>query len=686
MLSQLLHPRSIAVIGASSTKGKVGNMIAKNLLAHGFSGDVFFVNPNRKKILGKKSYVSLAEIGKQIDCTIVVVPANFVETVIDQSADYCKNYVVISAGFGESGADGHNREVRLNALAQRKNLHVLGPNCLGFSVPSLGLNASFAEGLPMEGAVAFISQSGALAVAMMDRAEQDHVGFSAVVSIGNKMHIGATELIEYFTNDHKTHVIALYLEGVIRGRRFLDALAVAHKKGKKVIILKSGRSDDAKKAIALHTGSLAGSDEVFTAALEKVGAMRVITMDDLFGSVLLGAHMQKDLKSEIRFAVVTNAGGPGVLATDAIAQMDGVKMSDLRTQTKHALQMKLPKAASVHNPIDILGDADIDRYKESLSLVLDDDHVDAVLILLTPQDQTPVDAVVKLLIEQQNKKSKILIASFIGGRRVEKAISTLRKNGILHFASPYSAVRAVAQFSKSGRVYAVKNSVLDADRRKKTRKILEKITNRSSLYFEESVKIAEIYGINIAPFIDVTKGIAAHMRIKYPCVVKVDNPYIIHKTDQGGVIAPVKTLAELDRAQKTLIKRFQQNDSRVIVQPFFRVKMELIIGMTRDAIFGPVVVAGLGGIYAEVFSAVDHYIAPVTKSEIKDKLKKGSLSFLFDGTRGEEVYNINMIADVIYTVAAIGQENPEIRGVDINPFFVYNDDTADIAVDFKIII
>ena len=264
---QLLEPRSIAIIGASGTKGKVGNMIARNVTSHNYNGDVFFVNPKRKKILGRKCYPTLVDIGQSVDCAIIVVPGKFVEDVVREGAKVCKNFVVISAGFGEAGATGHNREMSLRALAEELGVKVLGPNCLGFLTPAIGLNASFAEGLPDIGRTAVISQSGALAVAIMDKAREEKIGFSSVVSIGNKMHIGAAELIDHFCRDKNTDVIALYLEGVDRGELFLSAIAEAVNNGKKVIVLKAGRTQEAQEAIALHTGSLAGSDEIFTASL-----------------------------------------------------------------------------------------------------------------------------------------------------------------------------------------------------------------------------------------------------------------------------------------------------------------------------------------------------------------------------------------------------------------------------------
>lgn len=684
--SQLLNPRSIAVIGASDTKGKVGNMIAKNITSHKFGGDVFFVNPKRSKILGKKSYASLSEIGQKVDCTVVVVPGKFVEDVIRESADVCKNFVVISAGFGETGMEGHNREISLNALAQEKDINILGPNCLGFLTPDISLNASFAEGLPAVGRIAVISQSGALAVAIMDKAREENIGFSSVVSIGNKMQIGAAELIEYFRKDKNTNVIALYLEGVARGELFLSAIAHAVADGKKVIVLKAGRTQEAQEAIALHTGSLAGSDDIFSAALEKVGAMRAESMSDFFALVRFAQQYKNAVSTPAGIGIVTNAGGPGVLATDAVASEENLKMSKLTDKTKDILTKALPSAASVHNPVDLLGDAMLDRYEIGVQKMISDETVDIILVLLTPQDQTPANDIAQFLVEKQKKTKKLIIASFIGGERVRDAIDLLNGGGVLHFVSPRSALSAAADFISERTVYSITKKANVKDRVEKAQKMIQEAQGRESLYFHECKKIAKMYELPVSRFWDVTDGLDAKSKIIYPCVVKVDNPNVLHKTDRGGVILPIKNLRELDRARKILLNRFEEKGTRVIAQPMLKIKTELIIGLKRDPVFGIVIVAGLGGIYTEVFKRVNFYIAPLSMREVRSTLKNGAISFLFDGTRGIENYNIDSIAHIIYNMALMGSENPQISAIDINPLLVYNDDTKDVAVDFKIVL
>ncbi len=684
--SRLFHPRSIAVIGASGTKGKAGHTIARNVQSYGFDGDVYFVNPHRTRILGKKVWPSIDAIGVDIDCAIVVVPAPVVEQTICDARHCCKNFVVISAGFGESGIDGHNREERLHALAKKYRLTILGPNCLGFLVPSLGLNASFADGMPEKGRIALISQSGALAVATMDRCQRDHIGFSFVASIGNKMQLDAADMIAHVTDDAATEYIFLYLEGVRTGTKFLQSIAKAHRAGKKVFVLKAGRTQNAQKAIALHTGSLAGDDEVFCAALQKVGAVFIETIDDFFTMMLLCAKMRTPLTSPVRIGVVTNAGGPGVLVTDTIAQSSVLRMAKLLRKTTKTLQKDLPAFASAHNPIDVLGDAHADRYARAIDALIADSSVDVIVVILTPQGQTPVAAVARVVAKAQQKTKKCIVASFIGGERVHKAIAFLQNAGVLHVDAPQEALRTLATLVSQHKPFSLTAPKPDSTRRRAMTRIFQNAKQNGGLYFADTAAVAKLYHIPVAPFVDITDGFDAKQRIPYPCIAKVDNPAIMHKTDRGGIVPAIKNLAELDAARKALLRTFAQKDTRIIVQPYLPKGMELIIGMKRDPIFGVIVVAGLGGIYTEAFHVVDRYVAPLTLSEITKRLTTGVLAFLFDGTRGEASYHKDVIARIIHSIAVIGMENPEIVAIDMNPLLIYNNDTADVAVDYKIII
>lgn len=681
-------PRSIAVIGASDTDGKVGNVIARNLISYAYDGEVFFVNPHREKILERRCYPSVLSIGQDVDCAIVVVPADAVYEAVRDASAFCRYFVVISAGFGETGFAGHNREMRLSALAQEKGLTILGPNCLGFVMPYLGLNASFAPGLPHKGRVALISQSGALAVAAMDRANGENFGFSAVVSIGNKMQIGVNELIDYFSRDHATDVIAIYVEGVDHGETFIHAIAVAQERGKHVVVLKSGRTQEGHKAIALHTGSLAGNEEIFRAALRKAGAVHADSLEEFFACMYMTVHRGIfDMAHDIHVGVVTNAGGLGVLATDAIASITGITMSHLAQNTKNSLKEHLPAAASVHNPVDILGDALADRYHHAITQLIADESVHVIYVLLTPQIQTPVEEVAKTIVALQKTTKKPIIASFVGGGRVAESVAYLIHSGVVHFTAIDHMAKTIACLRRHTHACITPQKKSDTARIKKVRRVIDRVgTVRRVLYFDEVATIARAYDLPISVSHDITKGLSAQQRIIYPCVAKVDSPAILHKTEQQGVILPIANLRELDRAQKHLRKQFTQKDVRIITQPLYPIKMELLVGMVRDPIFGVVIVVGLGGIYAEVLRQTDHMIAPLSMTEVKAILMHGTMAFLFRETRGQQPYDCESVAHVVIALAQMATECPEIAAIDINPFLLYNDDRCDTIVDMKIVL
>lgn len=688
---ELFYPKSIAVIGASETEGKVGNSIAKNVIGNKYKGNVYFVNPKHTEIFHVPCYKTIEEIPvKKIDCAIVVVPAKYVEEVIRNGSDKCKNYVVISAGFGEKGIEGHNREMRLLNLAQEKGLKIMGPNCLGFINSSASLNASFASGMPnSDSSTVFISQSGALAVAAMDKARKESLGFSQVISIGNKMQVDITSLIDYFSDKKEIETIAIYSEGVNNGEQLIFAIQEAIKKGKQIIILKSGVSETAKKTIALHTGSLAGSDDIFSAALKKSGAIRVDSFEELFSFIRFLENLnQENLSLGFRVAIVTNAGGAGVLAVDEIEKQNLLTLSNLSGDIKNVFKKNLPEEASVENPIDILGDADEMRYKNTLEKIIGEDNVDIVFAILTPQDQTPVENIASLIIDINQRNEKLVIPVFIGGDRVESSLKKFDSFKITSFKSYEDAVQVVGKVFQKKFTNEFKYHKVNSKRREIAFKIFDQIKDekRNSLYFAEAKKLANLYELPLSKFWDVTEGMKASVNINYPCVAKIDNPKILHKTDRGGIILPITTNLQLLSATKDLLEKFKEEGSRVVVQPLYENKTELILGLKRDDIFGLVIMIGLGGIYTEIFKLVDFMVVPLSRSEIKRNLKNSKISFLFQQTRGQEKYDLDEMVDIIYSLSILAEENPEISMIDINPLLIYNDRRKAIGVDFKVMI
>ncbi|MFA7319810.1 MAG: acetate--CoA ligase family protein [Parcubacteria group bacterium] len=694
-LSKLFKPASIAVVGASEEDGKVGAVIVKNLLTLGFAGEVFLVNPKHKMIFGQKCYASLSDIGTSVDLAVLAIPAKFVNDEIAKNATRIKNYVVISAGFAETGPAGKAREEALAQIATENGLNILGPNCLGFIVPGMKLNASFAGGMPKDGNVSFVSQSGALAVALMDIAEKENIGFSNIVSVGNKMQLDETELLEYLAKDENTKVVGMYLESVKDGKRFKE-VSQAVSSRKPVIILKAGKNAKTQKAISSHTGALAGDDEVISAVFRKNGVMRANNLEEFFNLFNLIRNCAAPEKKGV--AVITNAGGVGVLAADAFSG-NKIMLADISENIKNELRGFLPAESSVENPIDLLGDAQDDRYSKALKAVSKIEDVGSIICVLTPQDQTPAEKIAEAIIDFKKQDKKIIVTVFLGGIRVEAAVAKLKENGICNFSFPDQAVQSLDRYFSWNefrkRKIKASGQIINVKRKEKVLAVIGKAgrEGRTALYFSESARVMEMYGINTPAYQEIFPADQPDGKkhpplkivgINFPVVLKVDSDKVLHKTDKQGLILDIENEKEL-RAD---ISKMRANFSgaRLLVQPMAARGTELIIGIKRDANFGPVVVYGLGGIYTEILHRVDYLVPPLSIAQIEDSLKNGKLGFLFAGARGQKEYDVAELARVLQGIILMSVEIPEIREFDINPLIVYNDGKKASAIDVKIII
>jgi len=694
-LQKLFNPASIAVVGASEEPGKVGNVIVKNLQELGYAGEVFLVNPKHEKIFGQKCYKSLYEIEKETDLAIMAIPAKFVNGEIEKNGNEIKNYVVISAGFSETDAEGKAREKELSELAEKNNLNILGPNCLGFIVPGSKLNASFAGGMPKDGNVAFVSQSGALAVALMDIAERENIGFSNIISIGNKMQLDEIALLEYLAEDENTKVIGMYLEGIKNGEKFKEVSRKVCAK-KPVIILKAGKNAKTQKAISSHTGALAGDDDIISAVFRKNGVMRAKNLEEFFNLFNLIRNAPAPEKKGV--AVVTNAGGVGVLTADAFSKRS-VELAEIPEETKKKLRAYLPPESSVENPIDLLGDAREDRYRKTLEIVSGLDSVGAVVCILTPQDQTPVMKIAKEIIALKEKTKKTIVTVFLGGERIDAATRELKKKGICNFSFPDQAVNALNDYFNWNEFRGRRNSdperIINIKRKEKVSGVIKKAKadGRTALYFSESAEIMELYGVRVPAFQNILppeegrRNEAVKLQapeVSFPVVLKVDSDKVLHKTDKQGLILGI----ENDKDLKICAKKMRENfpGERLIIQPMAARGTELIVGIKNDPNFGPVTVYGLGGIYTEILRMVDYLVPPLTLVQIESSLKNGKLGFLFSGARGQKRYDAQELARVLQGIMFLAAEVPEIQGFDINPLIVYNDGKKGLAVDVKIII
>lgn len=684
-LDTFFNPQSIAVVGASEEEGKVGNVIAKNITNLGYTGKVFFVNPKHDELLGKKCYPELGEIPEHIDLAIMVIPAKFINRVIRESAKLVKNFVIISAGFSETSEEGKKREEELKKISEENGLNILGPNCLGFIIPSLKLNASFAGGMPGAGNISLVSQSGALAVAIMDIAESEEMSFSSVISIGNKMQTDEADLLGYLGSDEKTKVIGMYLEGIKNGPKFMAAAAEVSRK-KPVVILKAGKSEKAQKAISSHTGALAGSDAIINALFEKTGVLRARDFEDFFS--LVNLISRSDAAPNDKVMVITNAGGPGVLTADAFEGKE-ITLASLSPETKDELEAFLPEESSVENPVDLLGDALEDRYRKALEIAEKEKEIGTIVCVLTPQDQTPVKKIAQEIIDFRKKSRKSVVTIFIGGERVRKAIFELEKNGIPNFSFPDQCVSALDEYyrwSGGRKKPAVTRKKIDEKRQNKASQIIDqaKKEGRSALLFSEASELMELYGIPVIATKNVNPSGKVPAKNNFPVVVKVDSDKVLHKTDRQGVILDIKSEKKLAEAIGKMRDNFPGEN--LIIQPMLPRQTELIVGIKNDPMIGPVVVYGLGGIYTEIFRQVNFLIPPMTSEEVKSSLSNGKLGFLFRETRGQKAYDLEEIAEILLNISNLGSEAGEIKELDVNPLLVYNDGKEGVAVDVKIII
>lgn len=682
-----LAPESVAVVGASATEGKMGHYILRNLLTQGYRGSVFPVNPKYTELLGVSAYPSLADIPKPVDMAVVVTPARSVPAVLDDcGARGVQTVVVISAGFGEVHTnEGDALEQQIIEKSRQYGFTLVGPNCLGVLRPSIGLNASFASAVPPAGNVALVSQSGAMAVALMDSAGHEHIHFSFVASIGNKTMVDEADFLEKLANDDETKVIGFYLESIKDGRRFLEAAHRVTQK-KPVVLLKSGVSEHGRKAAASHTGSLAGSDAAIEAVCAQAGIHRADTAEQ-FLDLLRVLSTQPPLLSR-RIAVVTNAGGPGILATDA-AEFHGLTLTSLEPKRAEALKQALPAAASVSNPIDVLGDAEAAPYQAALKACGDDPNVDGLVVLLTPQVMTPAADIARIIAEETRQLPLTpVVTSFMGGESVEEAIAVLAERGIPNYESPARAIAALAALLPHES--DVRTSVTNTERQAQAASLLGFQTGL--LPEEVSKSLFELYDLplpmqSVATTVD--EAIAVANSMGYPVIAKISSPEILHKTDVGGIKANLQNDDELSAAYESIMASCTSRCPNaairgVLIQQFLPVGNEFIIGSTRDPSFGPLIMVGLGGIYTELFKDTSFRIAPVNTVQAYQMLQDLKSWQLLLGMRGKEQRDIHALADIVVRVSQMVSECSQITELDINPVLVGSKEI--VIADVKVVV
>jgi acetyltransferase len=700
-LDHIFQPKTVAVIGASEKAKSVGRTVLWNLLKSPFGGTIYPVNPKRKNVLGIKAYPSVKDIPEEIDLAIIVIPAKFVPQTIKECAEInIPSAVIISAGFKELGEPGIKLEMQILEFAKKNNMRIIGPNCLGVMNPINGLNATFAADLALPGNISFISQSGALCTAVLDWSLKNQVGFSSFVSIGSMIDVNWGDLIHYFGNDENTNSILIYMESIGDPRSFLSA-AREVALTKPIILIKAGRTEESAKAAASHTGSLAGSDDVLDAALKRVGVLRVDNIADLFSMARVLSKQPRPKGPNL--TIVTNAGGPGVIATDALIQ-NGGQLTKITKETFTALNNILPPQWSRNNPIDILGDAGPDLYAKAVEIVSKDENTDGILVILTPQDMTDPTKTAQELKKYAKIENKPILASWMGADLIAKGDDILNQVGIPTFEFPDEACKAFAYmwnytYNLKGIYQTPMASNATAIDVIKQNSEIEKIINiakeqkRTLLTEYESKKILEIYNIStVKTAIAKTKEEAVKQAkaIGYPVVLKIHSETITHKTDVGGVKL---NLYDDDAVKIAYDEVFNSVKEKVGEKHFQGVSIqemikldgyELIIGSSIDQEFGPVLLFGTGGQLVEVFKDSSLGLPPLTGPLATRMMERTKIYHALQGVRGKKAVNLKELENILVSLSNLVTQQKWIKECDINPLLASEERL--IALDARIIL
>ncbi len=692
MLDNIFNPKSIAVIGASRTPGKVGYDILKNIIQYSFPGAIYPVNPSASEIFGKKSYPSLLDIPDTIDLAVIVVPSkNVLETIEQCGKKEIDSAIIITAGFKESGMEGAKLESELIKKAQELGVRFIGPNCLGIIDTHSKVNASFAAGMPAKGGIGFFSQSGALCLAVLDRALPDEIGFSKFISMGNKADISDTDIMLALAEDENTKVILGYVEGVSDGKKFMEVASQVSKK-KPIIILKSGITSSGAKAASSHTGALAGREAAFDSAFKQSGIIRAHTVNELFNYAL--AFASQPLPRGPNVVIITNSGGPGILAADACDKSD-LHLIPLYKDIVDELRTFLPPVASFYNPIDILGDSGADRYEKALNTVLKDERINGVMVLLTPTAVVDVDATAMAVVNVSKLIDRPILTSFMGKKSVETGTKTLMKYGVPNYSYPeemVSSMNAMYRYhlwtKRPEKTYPVYNGL-----KEKALKIFNeaKKENRERLFELEVRDVLHAYGFNQPRSLFARtseEAVAAARGIGYPVVMKIISPQIVHKSDIGGVRINLNSKKDVENAFFDITTHVRNimpaaHIAGVMIQEMVPKGKEIIMGITNDPQFGHMIMFGLGGIYVEVLKDIAFRIVPLSKEDAHEMIRETKTFPLLRGVRGEVEADIEAIEKSILILSQMAMDFPQIIEADINPLLVRNRGEGAVAIDAR---
>jgi len=699
-LVKIFNPGSVAVVGTNNVKGTVPYDILFNILKTEYTGVVFPVSPSEKSICSIKAYKYVVDITDPVDLAIIVFPSTVCHMALEQCGQKgIKGVVIISAGFKEVGEKGLQREKQLKQIAEKYDMSVIGPNCLGIinTDPLVNLNASFARKMPEQGNIGFLSQSGALCTAVLDYARAKHIGFSKFISFGNKVDISEIDLMYYLMEDEKTKVILLYLEEVTDGRALMQAARdVTRLSGKPVLILKAGRTEAGASAAASHTGSMAGDDEIFDAAFKQAGMIRCDNIEEMFNIAIAFAYQPAPKSNKV--AIITNAGGPGVLTTDA-AIRDGLELAKFSEETTREFRKALPANANIKNPVDVVGDARADRYNVALNGAFREDDVNAVFVILTPQSMTDIETIAREVVKVSKQYTKPVYSSFMGEADVAAGVDILLRNKIPHYILPESMCRS---FSRVFRFYRdidkdphPQRIYTDVDM-KTVHSVLDEAIRNNHLYLpeDEAGKILRIYGLPVVQSELATSPDQAALialNIGFPVVMKIMSDDIIHKSDAKGVVLNVNSVEEARNTYTSIMEQVLQIKPHAKVKGIQVSKMiqsgeEVILGIKRDPSFGPIIMFGLGGLYVEVFKDVSFRVAPIDEIIADSMIKQIKSYKILNGIRGKVPRDIKAIRECLMRLSQLALECPQIKELDINPLIVLEETKGCYVADARILL
>ncbi len=699
-IKSIMSPKSIAVVGATNRPGSVGLAVFRNILTAGFQGVLYPVNPKAKYVQSVKAYPKLEDIPDEVDLAVIIVPAKIVCPILEEAGQKkVKGGVVITAGFKEIGGHGVELENSVKQVIAKYDICLVGPNCLGVinNSEKVRMNASFATKMPKGGNIAFISQSGALCTAVLDYAEGRDIGFSKFVSFGNKADVNEIDLLRYLRDDPDTDVILMYLEDITNGRAFLEtAREITWQAHKPMLAVKSGRSIEGARAAASHTGALVGSDSSYDALFHQSGILRVEGVDELFNRAI--AFSKQPIPKSNRIAIVTNAGGPGIMATDA-AIRHNLKIAPLSAETKQKLKEELPPTASVENPVDVIGDATHERYKAAIRHILMDKNVDGAIVILSPQAMTNVLDTAQIVPSVVKGIDKPVLCSFMGIVDVSEGVKYLEKHGIPNYQFPEAAVRAMASMAFYGNLLSLERRKVRrvaADRDTANAIIKKKLADKDKYYMSEreANEILQSYGFPVLTSIllkDSSEIDEAAEQIIFPAAMKISSRDVVHKFDVGGVRLKIKTKEQAQQAFETIIENVKKHKPSakidgVIIERMARRGVEVILGAARDPKFGPICMFGLGGTLVEAMKDITFRLAPMWEISAEIMIQTIKAYSILKGIRGAPPCDIDAIKDCILRLSQMLTDHPEIAELDINPLIVYPEGEGCVVADSRILL